>query len=138
MGRCMGSQWKKGSVNMKSLDELHELVVEWGKDRGILPYPDPMAQFNKTQEEVEELLDALKRRDREEVKDALGDIFVTLVMHAHAWNTTMGECVEGAYDVISKRTGKMVDGIFVKDDDGEKSTNEDFISRWGKGVTERD
>jgi len=113
---------------MKSLDDLHELVVEWGKDRGILPYPDPMAPFNKTKEEVEELLDALKRRvravrHREEVKDALGDIFVTLVMHAHAWNTTMGECVEGAYDVISKRTGKMVDGVFVKDDDGEKSTN---------------
>ena len=47
--------------------------------------------------------------------DAIGDIFVTLVMQTQAWNCTMAECVEGAYNVISKRTGKMVDGVFVKD-----------------------
>ena len=26
------------------------------------------------------------------------------------------ECLESAYNVISKRTGKMVDGTFVKDE----------------------
>ena len=28
---------------------------------------------------------------------------------------TMEECVQAAYDVIKRRTGKMVDGKFVKD-----------------------
>jgi hypothetical protein len=36
-------------------------------------------------------------------------------MQAEAWNLTMDECVQAAYDVIKRRTGKMVDGKFVKD-----------------------
>lgn len=32
---------------------------------------------------------------------------------------TLEECLQVAYDVISKRTGKMVDGVFVKDGRGE-------------------
>jgi hypothetical protein len=28
---------------------------------------------------------------------------------------TLEECLESAYNVISKRTGKMIDGQFVKD-----------------------
>jgi hypothetical protein len=49
--------------------------------------------------------------------DAIGDIFVTLVMQTNAWNISMNECVQGAYDVIKQRTGKMVNGQFVKDAD---------------------
>jgi hypothetical protein len=30
--------------------------------------------------------------------------------------TTIEECIDEAYDVISKRTGKMVNGTFVKDE----------------------
>jgi hypothetical protein len=36
-------------------------------------------------------------------------------MQAEAWNFTMEECVQAAYDVIKGRTGKMIDGKFVKD-----------------------
>ena len=34
---------------------------------------------------------------------------------AEAWSLTVEECVQAAYDVIKSRTGKMVDGKFVKD-----------------------
>ena len=50
-----------------------------------------------------------------EEQDAIGDILVTVTMQAEAWNFTMEECVQAAYDVIKRRTGKMVDGKFVKD-----------------------
>jgi len=42
---------------------------------------------------------------------------VTLVMQTRAWGLDMETCVEQAYQTISKRTGVMVDGKFVKDDD---------------------
>jgi len=102
---------------MKDLNTLTTFIEAWGEDKGILPNPDATAQFFKTQEEVDELYAAIRKGDREEAKDAIGDIFVTLVMQCGAWNLTMGECVEHAYEIISKRTGKMVAGQFVKDGD---------------------
>jgi NTP pyrophosphatase (non-canonical NTP hydrolase) len=74
-----------------------------------------MAQYYKTCEEVAELDDAILTDNREEAIDAIGDIVVTLIMQTHAWDVTLEECVQQAYDVISKRTGKMVNGQFVKD-----------------------
>lgn len=101
-----------------SLDTLEKLIVQWGKDKGILPSPDPLAQFGKTLEEISELHEALEDKDVDEVRDAIGDIFVTLVMQVQAWPEIngMSDCVSQAYNVISKRTGKMVNGVFVKDD----------------------
>ena len=97
------------------LNQLERQIIEWGEAKGILPNPDPLAQWNKTHEEVVELLQAIIKSDRDEARDAIGDVFVTLVMQCGHWGFTMDECVEQAYNVISKRTGKMVDGQFVKD-----------------------
>ena len=94
---------------------LIQQIEQWGEDKGILPNPDPVAQLNKTQEEVDELREAITYIDKAEIKDAIGDIVVTLVMQCKAWDLDLEDCVQSAYDVISKRTGKMVDGQFVKD-----------------------
>jgi NTP pyrophosphatase (non-canonical NTP hydrolase) len=98
-----------------SLDTLNDQILEWGIEKGILPYAEPLSQLEKTEEEVAELRQAIYEHDVDEVQDAIGDIFVTLTMQAEAWNFTMEECVQAAYDVIKRRTGKMVDGKFVKD-----------------------
>ena len=97
------------------LNSLDELIVKWGYDKGILPHPNPMAQFTKTLEEVAELGSAIQAEDRAEVMDAIGDIVVTLVMQCEAWDLTLSECVGSAYTTIAGRTGRMVDGVFVKD-----------------------
>ena len=97
------------------LDNLEQLIVQWGEEKGILPSPDPLAQFEKTKEEVEELKEAISLQDKPEVKDAIGDIFVTLVMQTKAWGLSMSECVEQAYSQIKDRKGKMVDGQFIKE-----------------------
>ena len=107
--------WLDKKNEVISLDTLTSQIDKWGYDKGILPNPKAEKQFDKTMEEVGELQDAIIDKDREEVKDAIGDIVVTLIMQTHAWDLTLVECVEQAYNVISKRTGKMVDGIFVKD-----------------------
>ncbi len=100
---------------MVRLNTLQMLIERWGHEKGILPYAVPMAQLEKTEEEVEELKQAIEEGDVEEIADAIGDIFVTLVMQARAWGLDMETCVEQAYKTISQRTGKMVDGQFVKD-----------------------
>ena len=53
--------------------------------------------------------------DKAEIKDAIGDILVTIIIQAKMQNLDLIECVESAYNIISKRNGKMVNGTFVKD-----------------------
>jgi hypothetical protein len=47
----------------------------------------------------------------------MGDIMVTLIIQAKMQNVSLEYCLESAYNVISKRTGKMINGQFVKDND---------------------
>lgn len=94
---------------------MKNLILQWAKEKGILDKATPEAQMLKTVEEVGELANALGKRDIEEIKDAIGDITVTLIIQAELCYLDFDECVKSAYEVISKRTGKMVNGIFVKD-----------------------
>ena len=96
--------------------ELEEKVINWGAEKGILDKATPIAQCNKTFEEVEELETAILDGDKAEIIDALGDILVTIIIQAEMQGLNLVECLESAYNVISKRTGKMVDGTFVKDE----------------------
>jgi NTP pyrophosphatase (non-canonical NTP hydrolase) len=96
-------------------NQLESLVIEWAANKGILEKATTAAQANKTMEECQELIDAIQDDNREEVADALGDILVTIIIQAKMQNMSLVECLEGAYNVIAKRTGKMVDGQFVKD-----------------------
>jgi NTP pyrophosphatase (non-canonical NTP hydrolase) len=100
---------------MKSYNELEALVIVWAHQKGILDNGTPFAQCQKTLEEVNELRYAIANDDRAEIIDALGDILVTIIIQSEMQGLNLVECLESAYNVISKRTGKMVDGTFVKD-----------------------
>lgn len=100
---------------MKSYNELEALVIAWATQKGIFENGTFRAQAIKTLEESNELYEAIVNDDREEVIDALGDILVTIIIQAEMQGLSLTECLESAYNVISKRTGKMVDGQFIKD-----------------------
>ena len=100
---------------MMDYNQLEALVIEWADNKGILKNGTPLAQSKKTMEECQELVDAIQDDNRDEIADALGDILVTIIIQAKMQNMSLVECLEGAYNVITKRTGKMVDGQFVKD-----------------------
>lgn len=100
---------------MRDYFELEVLVENWAEEKGILDKATPIKQAMKTQEEVLELCNAIIDDDKDEIKDAIGDIIVTLIIQAKMQGLTIEECLNSAYDVISKRTGKMVNGQFVKD-----------------------
>jgi NTP pyrophosphatase (non-canonical NTP hydrolase) len=103
---------------MKSYNELEALVIAWAAQKGILENGTPRAQAMKTWEETDELIQAIENNDRAEVIDALGDILVTIIIQAEMQGLKLTECLESAYNVISKRTGKMVNGQFMKDETG--------------------
>ena len=50
-------------------------------------------------------------------KDAIGDMHIVAVNLAAQDDLTVTECVNSAFDVVSKRKGKMIDGVFVKESD---------------------
>ena len=100
---------------MKNYNELEALVIEWASQKGILEKGKPEAQCQKTMEEVDELFDAICFDNREEIIDALGDILVTIIIQSEMQGLKLTDCLESAYNVISKRNGKMENGTFIKD-----------------------
>ena len=94
---------------------LESLVIDWAEDKGILENGTPLKQSFKTLEEVGELINAISTNNHLEIKDALGDVLVTIIIQAKMQNVELIECLNSAYNVISKRTGEMVNGTFIKD-----------------------
>ena len=92
-------------------------IRTWAETRGLYEKGDPMVQYVKLQEEAGELAKALLKDDQPEVIDAIGDMVVVLTNLAHQRNVYIEECIQSAYEVINKRTGKMINGTFVKDED---------------------
>ena len=95
---------------------LNKLIENWAAEKGILENGNTTAQAIKTLEECTELLEAVHNKDFIEIADALGDIYVTILIQAKMQGLHLEDCVLGAYNVISKRTGKMIKGQFVKDE----------------------
>lgn len=102
-------------MNQPSLDQLAELVTQWGADKGILDHATPESQFRKTLEEVNEIAMGLSEKNDEEIKDGIGDTVVTLILLAKLKGWSLQECLEHAYNIIAKRTGHMENGVFIKD-----------------------
>jgi hypothetical protein len=107
---------------MNNMNDLIQNVLQWGIDKNITGANGKgtrYGQADKMLEEAKETYSAVKRNDLMDVKDGIGDTAVTLILLAEMYGWTLEECLQHAYNVISKRTGKMVGGVFVKDRGGE-------------------
>ena len=92
-----------------------DLIREWANERGLYEHGDPKTQSLKLVEEVGEICRATLKEDHDEVIDGIGDCVVVLTNLAELHGVSIEECIASAYGVISKRTGKMVNGTFKKD-----------------------
>jgi NTP pyrophosphatase (non-canonical NTP hydrolase) len=109
------------TVPMPSIDDdenmaRFHLIREWAQHRGLYVSGDTKTQFVKLMEESGELARGILKNDTPEIVDAIGDMVVVLTNLAALSGVTIEHCIDSAYDVISSRTGKMVDGTFVKDE----------------------
>lgn len=96
-------------------------IREWAQERNLYNKGDIKTQFLKLQEEAGELAKAIMNKDKDEFIDAIGDCVVVLTNLTELGKKEFGkdvkieDCINAAYSVISKRTGKMINGTFVKD-----------------------
>ena len=97
--------------------ERFDLIRDWAATRGLYDKGDPNTQYVKLQEEAGELAKALLKNDQPEIVDAIGDMVVVLTNLAHLQGYDIEYCIDEAYKVIATRTGKMINGTFVKDAD---------------------
>jgi NTP pyrophosphatase (non-canonical NTP hydrolase) len=98
-------------------DERFDLIRDWAATRGLYQQGNPHTQYVKLQEEAGELAKALLKNDQPEIVDAIGDMVVVLTNLAHLQGYDIEYCIDEAYKVIATRTGKMINGTFVKDAD---------------------
>lgn len=119
-----------------SFEELKELVLEWADDKDLLHSENAEKQFMKFIEEVFEFnvemvagLNYIKQceyigtsldhnlKKIRNLKLEMGDIFVTLIILCEDFGIDPVVCLSMAYEKISKRKGKTINGCFVKEED---------------------
>lgn len=117
---------------MEQFIDLQTKVLNWAKDRGILDQGTAIGQAQKTEEEASELVEHVfaqslgldsytdpvtgKHIDvHEAIYDDIGDTFVTLIIQAEMQGFCILDALEQAYEVISKRKGRMINGQFIKE-----------------------
>ena len=91
-------------------------IRDWAKDRNLYQKGDSKTQYVKLMEEAGELAQALLKQDKAEIKDAIGDMVIVLANLSELEGFKIEDCINDSFNVISKRTGKMVNGTFVKDE----------------------
>jgi NTP pyrophosphatase (non-canonical NTP hydrolase) len=110
-----GEFQKLSEEKLYSHNDQFELIREWAKIRGIYDKGDAKTQLIKLYEESGELSQAILKNDKEGIIDAIGDSVVVLTNLAHLVGVNIEDCIQSAYDEISNRTGRMINGTFVKD-----------------------
>ena len=93
----------------------NSLIRDWARERGLLANGKKITQAIKTMEECTELLDAVNKNDEHAIIDAIGDIYVTLLIQCELNNVSMTKCIDAAYNEIKDRKGYLTpEGMFVK------------------------
>ena len=100
--------------NPDVIPDRFELIRQWARKKGILDNGDTKTQYIKLLEETGELAQAILKNDRAEFIDAIGDCVVVLTNLAELGNVNIEHCIDESYAQISNRTGRMVNGTFVK------------------------
>ena len=102
--------------HVESQQSIFDSIRNWAEVRGIYENGDARTQYIKLQEEAGELAKAMLKDDQAEFVDAIGDMVVVLTNLAEQRNVRIETCIASAYNQISNRTGKMINGTFVKDE----------------------
>lgn len=126
-------------MSNKCFEELKDRVLDWADDKDLLHTENADKQFMKFIEEVFEFNDSFTtvklasqlweqsrsqgieiNFENELFKDMyleMGDIFVTLIILCEQIGVDPMECLDMAYEKISKRKGKTINGQFYKSED---------------------
>ena len=96
------------------MDELVKKVEQWHYDRNLIDGATDKDQVLKLLQELGELSDNVCKGN--DIRDDIGDMLVVMINILARNKLTLEECLEVAYDDIKDRKGRMIDGIFVKEE----------------------
>lgn len=96
--------------------ELINKTLAWADERGLLDNSGAERQALKAMSELGEFADEILKGNKEKQKMELGDVIVTLILTGDKLGIDIEDALEAAYTKISNRTGRTVNGIFVKDE----------------------
>ena len=99
------------------MDELVKQVQQWATDKGIVNIDNVPKQMMKVMEELGETCQAILKNKPEEIKDGIGDVFVTMIILSNQLGLDPTDCLQSAYNEIKNRTGKTENGVFIKSED---------------------
>lgn len=115
-----------------NFEDLKIKVLRWAYDKDLLHSENADKQFLKFIEEVFEFKSEFDYLDRislfkDEVEEItatqenmqleMGDVFVTLIILCEQIGIDPVKCLSMAYEKISKRKGKTINGQFIKEED---------------------
>lgn len=98
-----------------TFEDLKKDVLQWGLDRNLIVPQNQLKQGLKMVSEVGELCDAIIKKDEEKQIDGIGDVLVTVIILSEQLGYDPVKCLEVAYNEIKNRTGKTINGTFIKD-----------------------
>lgn len=101
---------------------MKDKILDWAFARG-LHKGDRARQMLKLMEETGELAAAVARHNIDGIIDSIGDIYVVLVILSMQFGLNIDDCIRDAYNEIKDRKGKLVNGVFVKEEDLGKVGN---------------
>lgn len=103
-------------MELREISIVTNDIMNWATERD-LHIADPYKQMLKLVEEFGELGEAMAKGQRDNFKDALGDMYVVMTILAMQKGICIEDCINLAYNEIKNRKGKMVNGVFVKESD---------------------
>lgn len=95
--------------------EIFNKIRQWANNRNLISEGDVKTQLVKLYEETGELSQSILKDNKDGIIDAIGDCVVVLTNLAELAGTRIEYCIDSAYSEISNRTGRMINGTFVKD-----------------------
>lgn len=97
--------------------QLFDNIRQWAEDRNLIEGSKPVNQISKLVEELGELATGVNKGKKDIIVDGIGDVVVVLTILASQSGVNIEECIEVAWNEIKDRKGRMVDGIFIKQED---------------------
>lgn len=98
------------------MEQVIKDIRKWIHDRN-LQTATTQSQLVKLGEEFGELCAGIARDDDPIIEDSLGDMFVVMMVIAEIKGFEIDDCIKSAYEEIKDRKGKLVNGVFIKEED---------------------
>ena len=104
-------------ARMKQLEQLFLpfKLLDGQLYRNLIDGSSDKDQVLKLAQELGELSDSVCKGN--DIKDDIGDMLVVMLNIVERNGVSLSLCLEQAYNDIKDRKGRMIDGIFIKEND---------------------